>query len=877
MTGTTQSPNITRIPLIITLILLGLAGSFPTNTMAEINSEIFCEDFSTLDFCDQWNTTALWDTEAAELRLHPYPMSTKSTIGLAGLACNFARSGDYVFLSDMDFGLQVLDISDIDNMEIVGGLPSVMTPQGMCVDGDYLYLTAHDRLLILDITDPTTPVIIGECDAVTQVSGVAIDGDRAYLASCDAGLYCLDISDRTAPILISQTATPTCAQAVTLYGEHAYVCTGYTGIAVFDIGNPALPVHVNQIPCSYHPERVRIAGGLAFVSEISGELLIYSLEDPAAPALLGACDLPGHAKGLDVSGNLVYLAIYDSETSMLCAVDVSDPSAPRLRGQAELIGFPIGVEIFGELALVNSGTDFLAVRIADPIAPIPTDPMPGSLHFNLVIDGSIAYIQSYSGEHLQAVSLVDPEHPEIIGGNSDVSGVAHMALAPPYIYLNSQNGLAVMDISDPTDPQVVGSCDLGGHCRSIEVYGDYLYYAYYDIGTGLFVVDIADPENPLFLYQLPLSNSPKDMVRNGDYLFVLDWEDGAKGEDSAPRNDRNMSDITVLDISNPALPVPAVTFTVTDAFVYQLEIDGDLLYSNFWSYLGVYGYGFDIYDISDPLDPQHLTRWANGDEYGELVLLGDRVYRSGGRQIDVIDVSDPLTPIDLHSIPTDRETRWLGVAGDYLFGSGGYAGLRSFRVFDRSVDAMSNIAQSTNLPAALTPLSHVRMQATSSNTIRWKFSADAGANWQWLPLNGDWLALEHPGAEPRWQAQLIYKHSGEEPVVTDLTLEWINDPTAIVDGNAPAIFALQRAVPNPFNPTTTISFDLPHECLARVDIYDMSGRHVRQLVNMELPAGNHHVIWDGCNDSGAPLGSGIYACRMSAAGFSQSRKLTLVK
>ncbi|RLC56370.1 MAG: hypothetical protein DRH89_05825 [Candidatus Cloacimonadota bacterium] len=84
--------------------------------------------------------------------------------------------------------------------------------------------------------------------------------------------------------------------------------------------------------------------------------------------------------------------------------------------------------------------------------------------------------------------------------------------------------------------------------------------------------------------------------------------------------------------------------------------------------------------------------------------------------------------------------------------------------------------------------------------------------------------------------------------------------------------------PNPFNPTTTISFETTNlQELSQIEIYNMKGQKIKTLVNEVLMAGNHSVIWNGNNDLGEPVSSGIYFYKFEAGDFNQTRKMLLLK
>lgn len=89
--------------------------------------------------------------------------------------------------------------------------------------------------------------------------------------------------------------------------------------------------------------------------------------------------------------------------------------------------------------------------------------------------------------------------------------------------------------------------------------------------------------------------------------------------------------------------------------------------------------------------------------------------------------------------------------------------------------------------------------------------------------------------------------------------------------------SLAQNSPNPFNPTTTISFTLPAREQVTVSIYDASGKLVRNLVNDVRDYGTHRVTWDGRDDAGSTVGSGVYFYRLSAGKHTESKKMVMLK
>ncbi|MCE2446908.1 MAG: PQQ-dependent sugar dehydrogenase [Candidatus Latescibacteria bacterium] len=93
----------------------------------------------------------------------------------------------------------------------------------------------------------------------------------------------------------------------------------------------------------------------------------------------------------------------------------------------------------------------------------------------------------------------------------------------------------------------------------------------------------------------------------------------------------------------------------------------------------------------------------------------------------------------------------------------------------------------------------------------------------------------------------------------------------------PAEFALAQNFPNPFNASTTITFQLGLASQVELAIYSISGQRVRTLISGSLPAGHHRLQWDGHNERGEPVASGAYLYQLSASDFVATRQLLLLK
>ena len=101
--------------------------------------------------------------------------------------------------------------------------------------------------------------------------------------------------------------------------------------------------------------------------------------------------------------------------------------------------------------------------------------------------------------------------------------------------------------------------------------------------------------------------------------------------------------------------------------------------------------------------------------------------------------------------------------------------------------------------------------------------------------------------------------------------------SGVSGGSVPPVTELQGATPNPFNPATTIAFTMAQAGQVTLAVHDLAGRKVRSLLDEVRSAGRHEVRWDGIDDLGNSVASGMYFCRMESGPYWSVTRITLVK
>jgi hypothetical protein len=127
-------------------------------------------------------------------------------------------------------------------------------------------------------------------------------------------------------------------------------------------------------------------------------------------------------------------------------------------------------------------------------------------------------------------------------------------------------------------------------------------------------------------------------------------------------------------------------------------------------------------------------------------------------------------------------------------------------------------------------------------------------------------------------SQDILNHTSQDSNANGIPDECEDFSTDVASDPMSSSYELHQNVPNPFNPSTSIRYDVPagggH---VRIRVFDVTGRLVRTLVNRFESPGANFVVWDGRDEIGAPVASGIYFCRFDARGFTETRKMVLLR
>ena len=303
--------------------------------------------------------------------------------------------------------------------------------------------------------------------------------------------------------------------SVTVVGQYAYCANGDGGIAILDVSDSTNPLQVGRFITGGYTYDVAVSGNYAYAAALTAGLQVIDISDPSNPQRRGACSTWYASVSVTVSDDYAYVGEHQRG---LRAIDISDPSNPLPVGRNQKdFGYAGSVVISGNKAYVSDGNAGLAVIDVSDRTNLPLVgryDTHGEAH-GVGVSGTFAYVGDDEG--LQVIDFSNPASPERIGvcGFGPESRVQSVALSGNYAYVaDGHTGLEVTDISNPRSPRRVGGYDTTGYSTDVAVSANRAYVA--DHWGGLLVFGIA--ELPAII-----------CAELADDLLIIQWNEAAEG------------------------------------------------------------------------------------------------------------------------------------------------------------------------------------------------------------------------------------------------------------------------------------------------------------------------------------------------------------
>jgi photosystem II stability/assembly factor-like uncharacterized protein len=624
------------------------------------------------------------------------------------------------------------------------------------------------------------------------------------------------------------------------------------GLRVADVSTPEAPVELGAYP-GIDAWRVLVDGDLAYVVEAIPNLpyhfWILDVSDPGAIAPVGDLAIPTLTWWLEKTGDIVYLASDDEGVRI---VDVSDPTNPTEVGWLNHNDIK-ELQVRGDLLYITSFSSFsgglIIYDIGDPVNPafLSFTSETGVAPWHLHVEGDYAYVSDF--EYLRLYLVSDSTAPVDLGDYTMPGDFFGLTGRDELVLVSDGNaGLQLVENLHFGDPGGGLSWELLDSGSVADLHGVSFPNALqgWVAGTGGTVLHTADGGDS---WQAQSSGVGLDLF---DVAFVDASTGWVAGQGGVIRKTTNGGASWLPQASGSGQNLYALSF-VNEQTGWAVGGGGTILHTAnggaTWQHQAS-PTSIQLSDV-DFVDAQH--GWIAGGSYGEILMT-----TNGGLTWTLRNTGSSalLFAIDF----VDTETGWV---------------VGMFNEIRKSTNGgITWFAQEGALPNDwLYDIDFVDVLTGWCVGFDGKIQAtgDGGELWE--------TQLSGTPAELRG-VDFVDASTGFAVGDLGTILRATGGITAApptADGDAPAAAAQLASHPNPFNPQTTLRYVLAEAGPVILEIFDTRGRRVRTLVDGQRAAGAHEVQWQGRDERGRELPSGVYFAVVQSSNGRQSQKLVLLR
>ncbi|MGD9546474.1 MAG: hypothetical protein AB7V45_02895 [Candidatus Krumholzibacteriia bacterium] len=721
-------------------------------------------------------------------------------------------------------------------MHWLNSLPSRSIEADVIVTGNLAYIS-RSGLVAVDISNPETPREIGSVNLNIFTEGMDLIGNHIFISEYGTGdvgfLGIVNISDPYSPALISQTDVGCRPVDVAATSEVAVLACPRNIPVIVDVRNLDRPIVVGMIPTSGNGIGVGYGNGVFAICEDVGLVSFWALDDPVNPIFLGSVEI-GYREPLDI--------LIDGETAYVAAgsigvvvLDISSPDAPRVVSEFNTASLAVGLDI----------------------------------------DDSVLYIADGAGSGyisgIYSVDVSNPQSPVKLGYRAVVDSATEIGVDDGIVCVSTRyySGMQVFNATNPaTEPENIGLSF--SPWRSFRVAANHDRVLLYGTGTKYFV-NISDPSASFIEYQTPSEYgflATYDVAIQDSWIFAIE-------KDFIEQK----CYLSIYQYKPEVGPIRKFRGLI-DGNANRLAVSGDRMV------VIVNGHAVAV-DISDPALPvlgstYELTEYPSSLEMRERVaFVGDST------ELLMLDVSDIFNPTVLSRISTVARCADIFLNGEFAIISQDYAGIRIIDISD---------IQHPFTAGTFNPLPRITSTCGYGDVLYSYLSGGGGAD---IELNILVISIADPAAPKMIGTIGGYGISGLDVFGENVfycqetggEAQFIVTPVQCSDQTEKQNFGMVKGSkldkeanfvtssdPNPFHPSTTISFSLHDFGPTSLIVYDILGRQIKTLISGNtLDAGIHQAYWDGRDDRGRTVAAGVYFYLLESGGHKQTGRMVMVR
>ncbi len=912
----------------------------------------------------------LWIFTGVSVILADVSLEKVGELHLGGNFIGCEVTDTLLYLTD-EWGLNIYDVSKPDSIVKLGDIALPGFNEHVIISGNYAYVSnTYKGLEIVDISNPVNPRLVHEIDLDPRLGWIYSlqkIGNMLYVNAIvqlppditKQAVYVLDVMDPPNARILYNIQHD--AQSAKVKGNFLYLLR-FDRLTTLDISDPVWPRATSVISFLNQTETaLEIMGDYLYITGGNEGVLVFSLQNPAQPKRIGYMGESFRSFDAVVEGNT--LAAYEPGQGIRL-IDISDPTTPRQK--SFIPSFSVWCMVIVNKTLYFADNDYhLQIwDISKPEKPVFLGKIPGKKFWlgDVVIYGRYAYVTDMRSG-LLVIDVIDPQNPSIVTTlplrfEFPYYGAFKIAIWFPLIYVTCGQYLFIIDINQPTQPQIYTEFFIGGYTQGnstqgidIDISGDIVY-----VGTEngrLIIADVHDRTAPIVTEEIYIGPGRiRDVVVRENYIYLAREDKGVTVLEQIKRDDmtevRHIAELDTLGFAE-SLALYRDKILLADAYSGLTIIDASKIDSLSVSAIKpsggrenavtvIAGYAIlgteddmQVWDLRSPEIP-HLASiqfpsWIHG-----LCARGNWIYVASESAFQIIRLNaDPFVDLD-----NDKHTNINDVKNLLEYRVGNIPGMEGLinadlnndnQVTAYDVALLLNTISGLPLPPSEHCTTNLKLESQThkGNAVNLSISFTGSPVWSaefvisfssgevnllsssiiWNLPKGAVTAYSLSGLKSRKEFSLAFASpvpvSMDKPFVTfavgspGVRKLFVGIDYAIInDCKKPVFHQIQlqfesvtmlnllSPFPNPSKQEIWIPFNLLNDADIEVRIYKMDGQLMRQLNLDSQKAGFHitkndAVYWDGKDTLGQQVANGIYFCKVSAKGFFNICKVTILR
>lgn len=664
-------------------------------------------------------------------------------------------------------------------------------------------------------------------------------GDNLFLLELDK-ITILDVSNPANPEIISETFINSQAQDIVIQDNIAFI-GGLNCIDLFDISDleNLLPLSTIQI---YGCVSVAINNEKLYAACGQSGIYFIDISNPQSPIIEAHYGEYWRSILIDVVWPAAYVDNYENAINIFNIEDINN---------IELVGvIPSYTDQFiisENKIYTNAEQNYINVfDISNPLEPIQLSSLEG-VGSPLTVDENVLYTRGngidvfYINENFELSPLGLYDSWAAIEGFEVSNGIA--------FNITKREGLQILDFSDQIEEKCIGSCELFNINEipicpvDINLFEDALYVAY-DSNEMAGIIDISNYENPIYQQFPNQDNQLRSFTLWNDVLFAKDWFNIFTYDLSNPFEPQLLETFECIQGSNTLLTMAdiLIEFDYSEIKLYSINSSTQIseigLYNdighktafeakNGFIYYVIYQEGIKIIDIENPerIDFYPIEEFIGGMKINDNIL-----YVSSENEILLLDITDPTSIEFVSSIQPHEDSEFIAPViidgNDLIIADTSW---NEVSVYDISVPTIPTLVESYSGCREIREMLLINEFLLTGNN-RSGFAI--------ITLDG-------------------FLKSNENEIIPHLSV--LNN------------------YPNPFNPTTTIEFSIQNDSKVELSVFNIKGQKIKNLTNSEFIKGSHSIIWNGDDELGRSVSSGVYLYKLKTKDNQKTNRMLLLK